>query len=357
MQQLLKLRTEDEPQDSLVSTDDLFELNPLNENLGQFTELRDLLSILFKPSFLLQLKEETRSLDVILDEEEKKLILKLKKKTKSKSLVKKGHVYALRKEWKMSTLTLVYNYRQDYETLNELQPIKPIEPLMDIIKPLELYQPKTMILDAPKIPVKSPILIETPDDLSIVLPLSDYTEKLLEELPNKAYEEQFKPLNISDNYSEVETELNTENYLYVPEELVRPEVLEKYKPNLVIQNPTQNFEGQLERAKVIKYNKPKLENGEFIYQEIRMRATGLTTVYDLIRNSGLPIRTKYSSRFDGWYIESVNGVSEGNTFWEYKINGQYGTTTVDKAIVKPGDEVTWVLKTARPGICGQPVAG
>jgi len=87
-----------------------------------------------------------------------------------------------------------------------------------------------------------------------------------------------------------------------------------------------------------------------------MRATGTTTVYDLIRNSGLPVRARYSSRFGGVYVESLNGIPESNTFWEYKINGQYGTTTVDKAIVKPGDEVTWVLKTSR-GVCGEPVAG
>jgi len=276
-------------------------------------------------------------LDIILDEEEKKLILKLKKKTKFKSLAKRGQVYALRKEWKMSTLTLVYNYQQDYETLSELQYMKPIEPVVDVIKPVELSQPKTMILNASKLPVKPPILIETPDDLSIVLPLPDYTEKLLEELPNKAYEEQFKPLTSSDNYLEVETGLNTDNYLYVPEELVRPELTKQYKPELAVQTPTQNFEGQLRGAQIIKYDRPKLENGEFVYQEIRMRATGLTTVYDLIRNSGLPVKTRYSSRFGGWYIESVNGISESNTFWEYKINGQYGTTTVDKAIVRPGD--------------------
>jgi len=357
MQQLLKLKKENEPQEPLVSTDSLSGLDPLNESSGQFSELRDLLSTLFTSSFLLELKEETKSLDIILDEEEKKLTLKLKKKTRSKSLAKKGQVYALRKEWKMSTLTLVYNYQQNYEPLSELQHIRPIEPMVDVIKPVEVSQPKTMVLDTPKLPVKPPILIKTPEDLSIILPLPEYTEDLLQKLPNKTYEEQFKPSTIKDTYLEVDTELNTDNYLYVPEEPVLPEIAEQYKPELAVQTPTQNFEGQLGGVQVLKYDKPKLENGEFIYREIKMRDTGLTTVYDLLRNSGLPFKEVYSKEFNGKYIEALDEIPEGETYWEAKINGQYITSTVDKAIVKPGDEVTWVLKTARPGVCGQPIAG
>jgi len=357
MQQLLQLKTE-EPQDSVVSTESLFGPDQLNGRFGRgFTELRDLLSTLFTSSFLFELKEETKSLDIILDEEKKKLILKLKKKTKSKSLAKKGQVYALRKELRMASLTLVYNLQPLYGTLNELQSITPIEPMINVVKPLEVSQPKTMMSDIPKLPIKPPILINNPNDITIVLPLSEYTEKLLQELPNKSYEEMFKPLTNTDTYSELGTMLNTDNYQLGPEKLIRPEdLVQQYKPNLVVQTQTQNFERQLGEIQVIKYNRPRFEDGEYVYQKIRMRATGTTTVYDLIRNSGLPVRARYSSRFGGVYVESLNGIPESNTFWEYKINGQYGTTTVDKAIVKPGDEVTWVLKTSR-GVCGEPVAG
>jgi len=356
MQQLLQLKTK-KPQ-NVISSDNLFELDPLNENFGQIAELRDLFSILFKSSFLLELKEETKSLDITLDEEEKKLILKLKKKTKSKSLAKKGQVYALRKELEMTSLTLVYNLQPDYVISDELQPIMSIEPMMDVVKPVEVSQPKTMISNIPKLPMKPPILIDNPNDITIVLPLTNYTEKLLQELPNKSYEEMFKPLANLDIYSELGTMLNTDNYQLGPEKIVRPEdLVQQYKPDLTIQSPTQNFEGQMEGVQVIKYNRPRFEDGEFVYQKIRMRATGVTTVYNLLRSSGLPVRARYSSRFNGVYVESLNDISESNTYWEYKINGQYGTTTVDKAIVRPGDEVTWVLKTAGAGVCGGPIAG
>jgi hypothetical protein len=352
MQQLLQLKTE-EPQDS-VSTDSLFKLDPFNENFEQFTELRDLSSTLFKSSFLLELKEETKSLDITLDEEKKKLILKLKKKTKSKSLAKKGQFYALKKELKIASLTLVYNLLPEYDIMNELQPITPIE-TMNVVKPLEVAQPKTLMSDLPKLSMKLPILINNPDNITIVLPIPKYTENLSQELAKISYEEKFNPFATKDTFSEVETSLDTDNH---PLKIVRPEdLIQQYRPDLIVQTTTQNFEGQLERVQIIRHNKPRFENGEFIYQEIRMSAAGSTTVYDLIRNSGLPIRAKYSSRFDGVYVESLNGAAESNTFWEYKINGQYGTTTVDKAIVKPGDEVTWVLKTANSSVCGEPVAG
>lgn len=353
MQQLLQLKPE-EPRDA-VSTDSLLESSPFSENFGHFSELRDLFGILFKSSFLLEVKEETKSLEINLDEEEKKLILKLKKKIKSKSLAKKGQIYALRKELKMASLTLVYNLQPYYEVSNELQSITPMES-MSVVKPLDVFQPKIMIAEIPKLQVKPPILMNNTDNTTIVLPIPKHTENLLQELTKIKYEEKFKPLAIGNVFSEVESELNADNYRLGPEKAIRYEdLVQQYNLNLIFQTPIQ-IDGQLEGVQVIRYNRPKFENGEFIYQEIRMRATGLTTVYDLIRNSGLHVRAKYSSRFNGVYVESLNGVSESDIFWEYRINGQYGITTVDKAIVRPGDEVTWVLKTAR-GVCGEPLAG
>jgi len=355
MQQLLQLKTE-EPQD-VVSAESLFDPDQLNERFGgRFTELRDLLSTLFTSSFLFELKEETKSLDIILDEEEKKIILKLKKKTKSKSLVKKGQVYALRKELRMTSLTLVYNLQPHYGMLNELQPITPIEPMINVVKPLEVSEPKTMMSDTLKLPIKPPILIDNSDNITIVLPLSRYTENLLQELPNKTYEQKFKSF-ASDTYLEIENALNTDNYHLGPEKVIRPEeLLQQYKPDLIVQNPTQNFERQSGEIQVIKYDRPKLENGEFIYQEIRMRATRPTTVYDLLKQSGLPFKATYNKEFNGIYVSSMNGIREGSYYWEAKINGQYAPTSFDKAIVKPGDDVTFVLKTSR-GVCGEPVAG
>lgn len=356
MQQLLQLKPRDEPQDSFVSTDDLFDLKSLNENSGQINELKDLFSFLFKPSFLLELKEETKSLNITLDEEEKKLILKLKKKTRSKSLAKRGQVYALRKEMRMTSLTLVYNYRPSYVTLNELQPIVPMQPMTDLVKPLEITQPITM-LKTPKLPIK-PILINNPDDITIVLPLPEYTENLLRELPTRPYEEKFRPITGVDTYSE-ETLSDSEDYRIGPEKLKRLEdLVQQYQSEL--NTFTQNFEKRLNEPQIIKYAEPRLENGELIYQKIKMTPTKPTTVYDSIRNSGLPIGTKYSPEFKGIYVKSFNGIKDNGTngiegsevFWEYTVNGQYGTTTVDKAKIKPGDEVAMVLKTAKPGVCG-----
>jgi hypothetical protein len=347
MQQLLQLKQK--PQE-VFSTEDILDLDQLNQDSQQIPELNHLFPMLFKPSFLLELKEETKSLDIILDEEEKKLILKLKKKTKSKALAKKNGIYALKKELKMTSLTLVYNYQPDY-AVKELQPVVPMEPITNAVKPLEITQPKTVLSNAPKLPIKKPILIDNPENITIILPLPEYTENSLKQLSDVSYEDMFKPFSKTD-YSEMETVSNTDNYQLVPEKLLRPEdSLQQYKTNLTVQ--TQNLEGQLAGPQVIKYNRPKFEDGEFVYQKIRMRATTTTTVYDLIRNSGLPIKAGYSRKFNGVYVQSLNGVPESNTYWEYKINGQYGTTTVDKAIVKPGDSVTWVLKTAGKGVCGR----
>jgi hypothetical protein len=356
MQQLLQLKTE-EPQDEVL-TDGLFGLDPLNKSFEQFT-LRDLLSILFKSSFLLELKEETKSLDITLDEEEKKLILKLTKETKSKSLAKKGQVYTLRKKWKMASLTLVYNLQPYYETSNELQPIMPIEPVREVVKPLVVTQPKTMISDVPKLQIKPPILIDNLDDITMVLPLPEYTENLLQELPNKAYEKKFKPLANDDTYLEVETGLSTDNYLLAPEKIVRPEdLVQQYKPDLAIQTSTQDFEGQLRGVKIERYKKPIIEDGEFVYEKIRLRTKGWTTAYQAMLNRGLRIRSRYSSRFGGKYIVSVNGSSERDgTYWEIKVNGRYIPVTADKFIVPPNAEITLIRKTARNVVCGQPVAG
>jgi len=350
MQQLLQLK--EEPQDTIL-TENLFDLNPMKEGFGG---LRDLMSTLFTSSFLLELKEETRSLDITLDEEEKKLILKLKKKTKSKSLAKRGRVYALREELKMVSLTLVYDYQTDYGVLNELQPIMPIEPMMDVVKPVEVTQPKTMISDIPKLMVKPPILIDNPDNITIVLPLTDYTEKLLQELPEVAYEDKFKPIAKNEIYSELE--VIPDNSQLGPEKIIRPEdLVQQYKPNLVVQTQTQNFEGQMGVVHNI-YENPIRRDGELFHEEYRFTSNRWTTAYQAMLDAGLRISSRHSSRFRGEYIVAVNGSGERDgTYWEIKVNGHYIPVTADKFMVPPGAEVTLVRKTARSSVCGEPVAG
>jgi len=356
MQQLLQLKTE--PQD-LVSTEDLF-VDPLNEDFEQ-TELRDLSSILFKSSFLLELKEETKSLDITLDEEEKKLILKLKKKTKSKSLAKKGQIYALRKELKMTSLTLVYNYQPDYGIQNELQPIMPIEPITNVVKPLEVTQPETMALNAKKLSIKPPILIDTPDDITLVLPLPEYTRNLSQELPNMVYEEKFQPLTSTNNYLEANIPLNTDNQIgpeKVRREDLRPEnLVQKYGQISTLQTQTQNVR-QLEGVVHNVYKNPIERDGELFHEEYRFASKRWTTAYQAMLDSGLRVSSRYSSRFGGEYIVAVNGSGERDgTYWEIKVNGRYIPVTADKYMVPPGAEVTLVRKTARSNVCGQPVAG
>lgn len=354
MQQLLQLKTA--PQDS-VSTEDSFGLDPINESFGQSTELRDLLSNLFTSSFLLELKEETKSLDITLDEEEKKLILKLKKKTKSKYLAKKGQVYALRKELKMTSLTLVYNYQPDYGIKNELQLITPIEPVTNVVKPLEVAHPKTMVSDAPKPPIK---LIDNPDDITIVLPLPDYTENLFQELPNLSYEEMFKPLTTNDTY--LENPLLNTDYRIGPEKVkredLRPEnLVQKYGQVSTLQTQTQNVR-QVEGVIHNIYKNPVQRDGELFHEEYRFASKRWTTAYQAMLDAGLRVSSRYSSRFGGEYIVAVNGSGERDgTYWEIKVNGRYIPVTADKYMVPPGAEVTLVRKTARNVVCGQPVAG
>jgi len=360
MQQLLQLKTK--PQDS-VSTEDLFELDPLNENTEQITELRDLFSLLFKPSFLLELKEETKSLDITLDEKEKKLILKLKKKTKSKTLAKKGQVYALRKELRMTSLTLVYNYQTDYGIQNELLPIKPMEPITNTINPLEVAQPKTMLSNSPKLPIKPPILIDNPDNIAIVLPLPEYTENLLQELPNMAYERLFEPLAKNDTYLEPENMLNTDNYQIGPEKVrredLKPENLaQKYGQVSNLQTQTQNVR-QLEGVIHNLYKTPIQRDGEVFHEEYAFASKRWTTAYQAMLDSGLRVSSRYGGRrFGGKYIVAVNNSGERDgTYWEIKVNGRYIPVTADRYLVPLGAEISLVRKTAKKGVCGEPIAG
>ncbi len=359
MRQLLQLKTK--PQDAVL-TEDLFGLDPTNESFGQSTELRDLLSNLFTSSFLLELKEETKSLDIALDEEEKKLILKFKKKTKSKSLAKRGQTYALRNELKMTSLTLVYNYRPDYETQNELQPIIPIEPTMNLVKPLEVAQPKTMMPEALKLPIKPQILVDNMNDITIVLPLPEYTDNLLQELSNIAYEEKFRPLTNGDNYLETNTVLDTGSYRLGPEKVrredLRPEnLVQEYGQVSTLQTQKQNV-GQLGGVIHNVYKNPIERDGELFHEEYRFASKRLTTAYQAMLDSGLRISSRYSRRFGGEYIMTVNGSGERDgTYWEIKVNGHYIPVTADKYMVPPGAEISLVRKTARSNACGETMAG
>ena len=71
------------------------------------------------------------------------------------------------------------------------------------------------------------------------------------------------------------------------------------------------------------------------------------TVYSvLIKASNdydFSVGTKYYDQYQSHYIFSINSVVEGenNKFWQYYINGNYGTVGADLQTLKDNDFIEW----------------
>jgi hypothetical protein len=311
----------------------------------------ELLFSLFEDSSFLEFHEETRSLDISLDEDEKSLIVKLKKRTKSKKLATIGSIYFLREKLRESSLTLIYELRPPHEreVLQEFQPMEPVKP---IIKPT---QPKLTILDK-GVPIKPP-LPELPD---FPLPIPNYTAILEDKLQNPiAYEEKFSVIPIDDTTLEETYNLNSQQY-FTDEKLVRPEdYIEKYNLSLITETPKQAFESLIEKgieATVVRYEKPLRVNGQTIYQRIMFTNTmpGMTVADATSYLSNVSAEKVFIDRFGGCvFFTSINGIPDGHNgaHWEFYVNGRIGTVAANRYVLKPGDVVEWRLATSPEG-CG-----
>lgn len=306
----------------------------------RFTELMELLFSLFEGSSLLEFQEETKSLDVSLDEEEESLIVKLKKRTKSKKLATIGNVYLLVEKSRESSLTLVYELRPlpEREVVQELQQREEVKPM---IKPI---QPRLTILDE-GVPIEYPV----PEELR--LPLPAYTTIFEDEPQNQiAYEEKFGAMSSKDNPLE---EPNRDFQEYpISERLVRPDEYKKYDLNSITETRQLLEENVKELSGVIieKYDKPLYEDGEFIYEKIRIKTDRWTTVLDATISSGLRVSWKYVGNGDA-YVVLLNDHRDGDRglYVEYKVNGKYGTVAANKCVVPPRSEIVWLVKTSSGG--------
>jgi hypothetical protein len=60
------------------------------------------------------------------------------------------------------------------------------------------------------------------------------------------------------------------------------------------------------------------------------------------REYNFTVGAKYYDQYQSYYIYSINSVNEGNNkFWQYYLNGDYGTVGADLQSVKNNDCVEW----------------
>jgi len=71
------------------------------------------------------------------------------------------------------------------------------------------------------------------------------------------------------------------------------------------------------------------------------------TVYSVLMKASndydFSVGTKYYDQYQSHYIFSINSVAEGenNKFWQYYINGKYGTVGADLQTLKDNDFIEW----------------
>ena len=71
------------------------------------------------------------------------------------------------------------------------------------------------------------------------------------------------------------------------------------------------------------------------------------TVFGLLMEAAskgnFTVKSTYYSQYDSMLIDSIASVKNGenNSYWQYYINGNYGTVGADKQPVKNGDIIEW----------------
>ena len=71
------------------------------------------------------------------------------------------------------------------------------------------------------------------------------------------------------------------------------------------------------------------------------------TVYSVLMQASIEynfqVKARYYNNYKSHYIYSINNVNEGenNKFWQYYLNGNYGTVGADQQSLKNYDIVEW----------------
>lgn len=90
----------------------------------------------------------------------------------------------------------------------------------------------------------------------------------------------------------------------------------------------------------------KINYGNNNIEEYNIKLTNATVYTVLIKASkdyNLLVEAEYYLQYQSHYVFSINSTKEGNNnkFWQYYINGKYGTIGVDLQPVKEGDIIEW----------------
>ena len=87
----------------------------------------------------------------------------------------------------------------------------------------------------------------------------------------------------------------------------------------------------------------------------RPLTTTNNTAFDLLREAsvrlGFPIAYVPYAIPKGIFVTSINGSTngDGGSYWQYWVNGIYGTVAADHAVLHDGDAVLWTFSVPQEG--------
>ncbi len=87
----------------------------------------------------------------------------------------------------------------------------------------------------------------------------------------------------------------------------------------------------------------------------RPLTTTNNTAFDLLREAsvrlGFPIEYVPYAIPKGIFVTSINGSTngDGGSYWQYWVNGIYGTVAADHAVLHDGDAVLWTFSVPQEG--------
>src|SRR5438046_3839159 len=98
--------------------------------------------------------------------------------------------------------------------------------------------------------------------------------------------------------------------------------------------------------------------------QYRPETTTNNTAFDLLREAsvrlGFPLAYVPYAIPKGIFVTSINGSTngDGGSYWQYWVNGMYGTVAADHAVLHDGDAVLCTFSVPQEGSCradgGQP---
>lgn len=99
--------------------------------------------------------------------------------------------------------------------------------------------------------------------------------------------------------------------------------------------------GIINTTLIINYGNNRLN----IYNITIENATVFSVLMKASRQHNFSVEAKYFEQYQSHYIYSINSVAEGNNhFWQYYINGNYGTAGADIQPVTNNDYIEWRLQ-------------